>query len=96
MSDEVYLIGKTITLSVSFYNKLGVLTNPTTITLKIRLPGGTVTTLTTASLTNVSAGIYTYDYKITQSGLHYYRFDGDGTVDTVEDGMFNVATSIFD
>jgi hypothetical protein len=80
-------VGDVVVISVSFYNELRVLTNPTSVTLSITKPDGTVLT---PSPTNDSAGRYHYDQAADQSGLWRYVWTGTGAVVAVDPGQYIV------
>ncbi len=85
-----YDIGDTRNLSVTF-SVGGSLTDPTTVTFKMKEPDGTETTYvfgTDPELTNPSTGVYTVSWPITQSGIHRYKFVATGTVEQAEQLTF--------
>jgi len=71
-------IGDIVTLTGTF--KVGsTLTDPTTVTLRVQLPDGTVVEYTyPATVSKTSTGIFYKDYTVTQAGLHTYWFIGTG------------------
>lgn len=79
-----------VTVTGTFRNTAGTLANPTTTSLRIKKPDGTVTVVNQASLTNSSAGIWTYDITIDAAGIWRYRFDGTGAVAAAEEDFFYV------
>lgn len=88
-----YDIGDLVRLTGTFTDLAGVATDPTGITCSIRLPSGTVTTLTygvDASLYRTSTGVYYTDFAPTMEGLHYYRFAGTGAVTAAEETTFYI------
>lgn len=88
-----YDIGDLIRLTGSFSDLAGTATDPTGITLSIRLPSGTITTLTygvDASVYRLSTGFYYSDFAPTMEGLHYYRFAGTGAVTAAEEQNFYI------
>jgi hypothetical protein len=74
-----------------------VLTDPTTITLKVKDPEGTVTTYTYAggAVSKTSTGLYYKDVSVTNDGMWYYRFEGTGTVQSAGESSFRVRKSEF-
>lgn len=91
MTTPSYDIGDTRRLTATFTNLAGTETDPSTVTFKIKLPDGTVTTYvygTDAELVRSGAGVYYVDYSITQAGRYSYRFEGTGTVATAENSEF--------
>lgn len=84
MPDNVYQVGESAPLEATFKNAAGVPTN-TTVTMEVRAPDGTVTTPTP---TNTGAGVYHYDLAVTQPGLWWYAFIGNGAVTATEQASF--------
>lgn len=84
---EYFVVGQVVRLTHSVYNDLGVLTNPSTITLTISLPDGTSSGPLTP--TNTDTGLYRYDYTTVAAGPHLYRWDTTGPT-APDDGMFDV------
>lgn len=77
-------VGETVTLRAQFTDQDDALADPTSQTLDITAPDGTVTNLTQASLTNDSTGIWRYNLAITAAGLWTWTWTGTGGgVDTV-------------
>jgi len=91
-----YDIGDQIQLTGTF-SKSGTNTDPTTITLQIKTPDGTIASYTYAlsQLTKSATGIYYMDYAPTIAGTYYWRFAGTGAVVTAGEGYFNVRISAF-
>ena len=79
----------------------GALADPTTVTLEVKDPEGTITSYTyaAAQVTQSSSGIYYYDLAIPDDadseGTWYYRWIATGTVAGVTEGKFKVAESEF-
>jgi len=96
---NTYDIGDLVTMSAVF--KAGAVeTNPTTITHKIKIPAGTITTtLYPASpLIKDADGNYHVDFPITSTtaaGTYYYTFIGTGACQVVEEASFEVRPSAF-
>lgn len=72
-------LGDTHTSSIEVYtappDQGGTLLNPSSVTLTITAPDGTVTT---PSATNTAVGMYKYDLVATQAGLHSLRWATTG------------------
>lgn len=84
-----------VTTSPGFTNSSGVVADPTTVTLKWFLHGGTVTTWvfgTDDEVVKDSTGIYHADIPVSAEGVHYYRWEGTGTVAAAEEGYFTAGT----
>ncbi len=75
----------------------GVLTDPTTITLKIKKPDGTSSTYTYAAgeITREAAGKYYKDFTLNQVGFWLYRWEGTGTCEAVDENYLQVVPSLF-
>lgn len=80
-------IGDQVTISVSVYNAAGTLADPTTVTLTVRKPDGT---LTTPLVTKNSTGVYHADVFPDINGTWYYRWVGGGSMVVAEEGLFAV------
>lgn len=85
-----------VSTTPGFKNAAGVLTDPTTVTLRWRRHGETETVLTWAGAGVIrdSVGLFHVDITVVEPGLHYYRWEGTGTVTAAEEGTFS-ATSYF-
>jgi hypothetical protein len=95
---NVYEVGDVVTLEGKFRvgdPETGTLTTPTTATLSVEAPNGTVTTYAfPGAVSNPSAGILTYNLSPTQTGYWKYRWVGTGVVAAATpDGIFYVAPS---
>src|SRR6266496_4215648 len=75
-------VGELVTLEGRYANSSGVATNPTTVTITVTDPAGTVTTVSSpnAALLNPSVGLWTYDLTVNQTGVWTYRWSGTGAV----------------
>ena len=85
-----------VSTTPGFANASGVLTDPTTVSLRWRVAGGVETTWvfgTDAQVVKDSVGVYHADIPVTLPGLHYFRWAGTGTVTAAEESTFNVTTS---
>ena len=87
---DTYDVGDQVTLQATFRNTAGVLTNPTTTTLKYKDPSGNVTTVNDGDITSVSTGVKSYNVIIDEAGQWWYRFSGAGAVVAAEEQSFNV------
>ena len=79
--------GGEMRLTAVFTDNTGTKHNPTTVTLEVKTPDGTVTPYTP---TNDATGMYHYDFAITQSGIHTYKFIGTGAINAAYEDNFNV------
>lgn len=89
-----YLESQEIRLTGVF--KVGtVLTDPTTVTLRIKKPDGTLVTVSYAGLeiTKDSTGNFHYDYTPPAVGTYRARWDGTGSVKAAAERSFVVIDS---
>lgn len=90
-----YDVGDRVRLSAEF-TVSGADTDPTAVTLQIKDPSGTVTTLTygtDAALKRDSEGKFYYDLDITMHGTWVYRFAGTETAAAAEERVLYVRAS---
>jgi hypothetical protein len=82
MTRSIYQVGDSVTLQATFTSLTGVSTDPTTVSLKVRDPGGTTTTYTYAGMdiTKAATGVFQYALSITTVGRYTYKWFGTGTV----------------
>jgi len=75
----------------------GVLTDPTTVTLKIRNLLGVTSTYTyaLAQITKSAVGVYYKDISLDRSGEWFYRWEGTGTVEAANETYLDVKDSEF-
>lgn len=91
-----YVLGNVVLLtSPSFATPAGVLTDPTTTTLKVRDPTGVETDYTGVTLTHVSTGVFSYVLTPAISGMWHYRWKGVGAVVAANEQSFEVRPSDF-
>lgn len=76
-NDQLYAV-------ISFTNKLtGALADPTAVTVKVKVPAGTITTYTygvDSNLTRISVGVYHFLLTLSTTGQYYIRAEGSGTL----------------
>jgi len=91
MTISVYDVGDVVRVSCTF-STADVLTDPTTITLCVKTPNGTIHEYTYAAGTVLKGapGVFYKDVSIDASGTWTYRWVGTGTVATAEEGQFLV------
>lgn len=73
-----------------------VLTDPTTVTCKVRPPSGSVSAYvygTDAALGKESTGVYVLDLVTNATGEWFFRFEGTGACVAVEESAFKVKTA---
>ena len=80
-------IGDVVTISAVFRDAAGALADPTTTTLTVMAPDGTLSTPTPVK---DSTGTYHADVPVTASGSWAYRWLGTGAVAAAEEGTFSV------
>lgn len=90
-----FLIGDSAEPTCRF-SVAGVLTDPTTVTLKVRDPAGTETTYTLAgaTVTKASTGVYYRDVALSVAGRWVFRWLGTGTVPAAVESALDVAPSL--
>ena len=91
---NTYDIGDLVRVTGTF-TVADVATDPTTVTLRVLAPGGTVTayTLALSEVTKSGTGVYYKDITITAAGIWYYRWLGTGTVVSAGESEFYVRTA---
>jgi len=88
-----YQLGASVKISTQFKDENGTLTDPTAVTLTLITPDGTTANLT--PIANPTVGNYEYVYETVMVGSHYYRWYGNGVVDTAGEFGFVVKPSNF-
>lgn len=88
------------TTSAAFTDISGAATDPTSVTLTVRKPDGTLLsygypTGTDGNLTKETTGRFYYDVAIDQNGLWHWRLSGEGAVVTSEEGVLYGRRSAF-
>ena len=83
--------------TTSLFKVSGVLTDPTTVTIKIKSPDGTITTKTWAGgdIVRTSLGVFTHTFTVTAAGSWWYRWEGAGAVIGAAERRLQVRTSEF-
>lgn len=91
MTINVFDVGDVVRVQSAF-TVSGTATDPTTVTLSVKEPDGTVTSYTyaAAEITKSTTGVYYKDISIDASGTWSYRWVGTGAVATAEEGQFLV------
>lgn len=88
---EVYWIGKTVVVEWALTDLDGAAVTDATVTGTITLPDETTATATIAHETG--SGTYRATYEPTSAGTHAYRLEATGTVESAEEGTFEVRPS---
>jgi hypothetical protein len=92
MSNSTCDIGDVIRITGTFA-QAGSALDPTTVSLQVRTPDGTITTYvypTDSALVRTATGAYRLDYAITLAGQHWYRWVTTGTGAAAEENWFVV------
>jgi hypothetical protein len=93
-----YQRGDLVRITCTFTNLSTVNTDPTTVTLSVLPPSGTLATYTYAGgdITKSATGIFYYDLSLTAVGVWKYRWVGTGTVVTATpDQTITVQDTVF-
>lgn len=91
----MYDIGDKVRLKATFeQDDSGV--DPDTVTLKVKAPDGTITTVTDGSMTHTTTGVYSYDVDVDQVGMWHFKFTSTGAYQAAGEGTFRVRPSEFD
>lgn len=82
-----FFTGDTPRFQAEFRNYSSALADPTTVTLRIKTPGGVTTSYTygAAQITKASTGIFYKDIKLNEAGTYIYSWEGTGTVEKYEE-----------
>jgi uncharacterized protein YfaS (alpha-2-macroglobulin family) len=80
----------------AFFEVAGERTDPTTVTLRVRRPNGSVTVYTTGQLTKVATGHYRLELTPakTEFGRWVYRWEGTGACEAQIEGSFRVRQQV--
>lgn len=74
----------------------GTLTDPSGITLRVKSPSGSITTLTyPTGISKNSTGSYSADIELTASGDWWYRWESTGTVRSARERRLSVRKTEF-
>jgi hypothetical protein len=92
-TETVWLVGQQPKLTADFKTTAGVLTDPSAVTFKIKLPSGTTTTYVygvDSQLVRASTGSYYVLWTLTVAGTHRYSFTGTGALTAYNETVFVV------
>lgn len=99
MTIGTYTVGQLVRISGAFLDPNGAAADPTTCTLKVMAPSGTVTTYEYGGSPEVvfqlSTGNYYIDLDADESGDYHYKWEGTGTADSTDEDQFTVFPSHF-
>jgi hypothetical protein len=91
-----YNQGDLIRIQATFKDLTGNLVDPTAVTLKVKVPAGTVTTYNhPGTIVRSSVGVFYFDFAVNASGTHYFNWSGTGAYTAADESSFEVATSVF-
>lgn len=95
MANGLYDPGTTVRLGANFRTQ-GAPADPTTVTLKVRQPNGSITTYTFAGAAIVKDAVGRYHRDITPNmpGQWYYRFFGTGAVEATREETFRIRETV--
>jgi hypothetical protein len=94
---DAYDEGELVACQVTFTNTAsGAAVDPTTVTIKVRDPNGTLTTYTYAgdTITKVAVGVYKVEVPASIPGTWYYRAESTGS-QSAKEAQFFVRPSKF-
>lgn len=96
MSSGSLDIGDLARVGVNIQNSSGTYLDPSALQITVKQPDGTeLQANLVAGLVKTGTGRYYFEFQITQSGTHYYRWVSTGTVTAASEGEFEVNTSEF-
>lgn len=73
-------VGETHTPQIIFRDADGNLYTPTSVTVTVRAPNGT---LSNPAVTNPSTGLYQTTFNLNQQGVWRFQFQGNGPLDVI-------------
>lgn len=91
-----YDTGDVVRLSVVFKDTSHSPIDPTSVCIQVKNPDGSEVHYSYPSspyVIKTATGEFRYDYLITQSGIHYFKWSGTGNVNAAEEKMFFVKPS---
>lgn len=90
---RTYDLDSLIRVTATWSDTAGSAIDPTTVTLYIKSPASTLTTLVygvDTDLVKDTTGVYHADINVTESGKYYYRFKGTGAAQASSEYWFSV------
>ena len=85
-----------VSTAPGFKNAAGALADPTTVKLRWKRHGEAETLwtyLTDSQVVRDSIGLFHADIPVAEPGLHYFRWEGTGSVTAAEEGTFSVESN---
>lgn len=95
---DSFPLGDPVRVSVTFKNNAGTVTDPTTVTAKVRAADGTIATHAypgDGTVVRDSTGVYHVDITTTAAGVWSYRFIGSGALVAANEAEFFAQPSDF-
>ena len=92
MAINAYVRGQLVRVAAVFTNSAGTAVDPTTVTVRVRAPSGTVTT---PAATKDSVGNYHVDIDANTEGTWHYRFEGTGSNQGASEHQFVIENGVF-
>jgi uncharacterized protein YfaS (alpha-2-macroglobulin family) len=92
----LYQAGETLRINAQITDSAGDPTDPTTVTISIKKPDGTLD-VTDAAMSSDVAGTYYYDYAIaSDTGLYYASVEATGSAGrvTIKPDSFSIGNAI--
>lgn len=86
-------IGSRAAVTAKFKDEAGDDANPTTVTIRVKKPDGTVVVKTNQELDNPGLGHWVGRFDVDQAGRWYYRVEGTGNVQAADEASFIVPPS---
>jgi len=86
-----YVVGTQLRLIATFTDVNGNLVDPTSVTLYVKDPTGSVSTI--GNVIRQSIGVYYFDYSFVTSGVFHYRYVGAGAVVAANEGTISIKKS---
>lgn len=88
-----YLLGSSVTLISAFADMNGLPVEPNEVSIEILQPDDTTVEISNGQITNLGGGGYTFSFQPTMTGIHFYRFTGQGSNSVVAEAYFLVQQS---
>lgn len=93
--DGSYPVGSLVRVSAAFTDASGAAVDPTTVTLQVKTPAGTVTSYVDPDVVHDGVGLYHYDIDGSTVGNWEYRWSSTGTGQAAEESSFTIEHTEF-
>lgn len=93
---QTFDIGDLVRLSAEFRDIAGALVDPSTVTFKVKPPGGDVVAYvygTDPEVVRDSVGAFHVDWTVEINGTHWWRFESTGTGQAAAEDSFTARAS---